>query len=271
MIPGAQERILTVIGPVDAVAKAFALVARKILEETSTANSEVTSTSVRLLVPHGRMGSIIGKGGAKIKEIQEQSGARILASENMLPESTERTVTVSGVPDAIHIATYHVGRILQEQSESPVHTVLYKPTARAGHTAYGGAGAGVAAGAGMHPMDPYAAVYAPYAHHGGYPSAPTHHRSGAAAGMGPAAAGSASQAQQIFIPNDMVGGIIGKGGCKINEIRQLSGSNIKIAEPHGNAHERLVTITGTPESNQMALYLLYSRLEAEKSRMAAGY
>jgi heterogeneous nuclear rnp K-like protein 2 len=66
--------------------------------------------------------------------------------------------------------------------------------------------------------------------------------------------------QQIFIPNDMVGAIIGKGGAKINEIRQLSGSVIKINEPTDNSNERLVTISGTQECNQMALYMLYSRL-----------
>jgi heterogeneous nuclear rnp K-like protein 2 len=33
--------------------------------------------------------SRIGKGGAKIKEIQEASGARLNASEAMLPGSTE--------------------------------------------------------------------------------------------------------------------------------------------------------------------------------------
>jgi hypothetical protein len=68
--------------------------------------------------------------------------------------------------------------------------------------------------------------------------------------------------QQIFIPNDMVGAIIGKGGAKINEIRHLSGSVIKINEPQDNSNERLVTITGTQECNQMALYMLYSRLGA---------
>lgn len=66
--------------------------------------------------------------------------------------------------------------------------------------------------------------------------------------------------QQIYIPNDMVGAIIGKGGAKINEIRSLSGSVIKINEPQDNSNERLVTITGTQECNQMALYMLYSRL-----------
>jgi heterogeneous nuclear rnp K-like protein 2 len=66
--------------------------------------------------------------------------------------------------------------------------------------------------------------------------------------------------QQIYIPNDMVGAIIGKGGQKINEIRTLSGSVIKINEPQENSNDRLVTITGTQEQNQMALYMLYTRL-----------
>jgi poly(rC)-binding protein 2/3/4 len=76
---------------------------------------------------------------------------------------------------------------------------------------------------------------------------------------GPAMAG-APLTQQIYIPNDMVGAIIGKGGQKINEIRQISGSVIKINEPQDNSNERLVTITGTEECNRMALYMLYSRL-----------
>lgn len=35
------------------------------------------------------MGSVIGKGGSKIKEIQEASGAKLQASEAMLAGSTE--------------------------------------------------------------------------------------------------------------------------------------------------------------------------------------
>lgn len=38
------------------------------------------------------------------------------------------------------------------------------------------------------------------------------------------------QTQSIYIPNDLVGNIIGKGGQKINEIRQMSACNIKITE-----------------------------------------
>lgn len=69
----------------------------------------------------------------------------------------------------------------------------------------------------------------------------------------------------------MVGAIIGKGGAKINEIRSLSGSVIKINEPTDNSNERLVTITGTQECNQMALYMLYSRLGKEYSLYNFSY
>src|SRR5882762_11492743 len=78
------------------------------------------------------------------------------------------------------------------------------------------------------------------------------------------------QTQQIYIPNDLVGCIIGKGGSKINEIRHMSASQIKIMEPgavgvgingapapSGGEGERLVVITGQPANNQMAVQLLY--------------
>jgi len=99
-------------------------------------------------------------------------------------------------------------------------------------------------------------------HQGGPHGAPQHPHGGAPHGQPPMHGGMAGAplTQQIYIPNDMVGAIIGKGGQKINEIRQISGSVIKINEPQDNSNERLVTITGTEECNKLALYMLYSRL-----------
>ena len=47
--------------------------------------------TIKFMIPNSRMGSVIGKGGSKIKEIQDASGARLNASEGMLPGSTEVT------------------------------------------------------------------------------------------------------------------------------------------------------------------------------------
>uniref|UniRef100_A0A060T6L1 ARAD1B13024p n=1 Tax=Blastobotrys adeninivorans TaxID=409370 RepID=A0A060T6L1_BLAAD len=78
--------------------------------------------------------------------------------------------------------------------------------------------------------------------------------------------------QSVLVPHDMVGSIIGKGGVKVNEIRQMSGSTIKINDSdRGVAVNRTITVTGTPEGNQMALMLMYQRIESERQiQMAHG-
>ncbi|KAI8354322.1 hypothetical protein B0O80DRAFT_386364 [Mortierella sp. GBAus27b] len=279
IVPGATERVLTITGRLDTIAKAYALVAQKFIGEQGDpdAAADAQSTAVCLLVPHHLMGHVIGKSGAKIKDIQEASGARLQASEDMLPNSTERTITITGVPDAIHIAVYHVGNVLHEKTidrddrEGRDRIIQYKPMGRnsyQGSSGYsssqynsrynqsyygGGGGSGGGGGAGGYGS-----------HHGG---GHAHGSYGSDYMPTSAGGGGVTQAQQIFIPNDMVGTVIGKNGAKINEIRQMSGSHIKIADaPNASSNERLVTITGTPESNQMAVYLLYQRLETEKAR-----
>ncbi|KAL9084491.1 MAG: hypothetical protein Q9159_005187 [Coniocarpon cinnabarinum] len=317
---GAVERVLTVSGLVDAVAKAFGLIIRTLNTESLDQPSDTNSKTypLRLLIPHVLIGSIIGQKGVRIREIQEASGARLNASDSCLPLSTERSLVVLGVADSVHIATYYVGSTLVEQL-----TERFGGPSASAYATRSGAPAGVVPGglqvvpyapqpAGgqwghpnnynrrhpqqthqqshSHPSHPQAGSYNNHT----YPQQPSHtpqyasqsrgyHGAGpqapqAAGGYGQQPQGYGQQpqyppqagqqqhfpgqplTQQIYIPNDMVGAIIGKGGAKINEIRQLSGSVIKINEPQDNSNERLVTITGTQECNQMALYMLYQRL-----------
>jgi heterogeneous nuclear rnp K-like protein 2 len=297
--------------------KAFGLIIRTLNNEELEAASSAESKTypLRLLIPHILIGSIIGKGGVRIREIQEASGARLNASDSCLPLSTERSLVVLGVADAVHIATYYVGSTLFEQlserfggpaasayasrSGGPagvvpggMQVVPYVPQPAGGnyghpdnhrgrmdrghhghhghHTPaqqYGqpyqqGPPQQQQAPVPMHyggaPVQGYGGVGPQQPQHGGQPG-PQSHAGPPAQPMQGLVPGQ-PLTQQIFIPNDMVGAIIGKGGQKINEIRQLSGSVIKINEPQDNSNERLVTITGTQECNQMALYMLYSRL-----------
>ncbi|WVF69957.1 hypothetical protein IAT40_004742 [Kwoniella sp. CBS 6097] len=243
-IPGNPERILNVSGPLDAVAKAFGLIVRRINDEPFDVASVPGSRAVtiKFIIPNSRMGSVIGKGGSKIKEIQEASGARLNASEAMLPGSTERVLSVSGVADAVHIAVYYIGTILLEyQERNPgAATGSYRQVgARGGPPSQGGSGGG---GGGFN-----------------NPNAPP------PPGM---------QTQQIFIPNALVGAIIGKGGSKINEIRAQSQCQIRVTDPGtaapgvpANPEERLVTITGFPNNINMAVSILYSRVEQERQKM----
>lgn len=286
---GAVERILTVSGPQDAVAKAFGLIIRTLndepLESSSTAQSK--TYPLRLLIPHVLIGAVIGKSGQRIREVQEASGARLNVSDACLPLSTERSLVILGVADAVHIAAYYVAVTLVEQLTER----FGGPAASAYASRTGGPAGSIPGGLQVAPYQPQpvggnyhisrpAPGPAPVGYHNSprqsyhgagpqqpFPQAPTPQTQSTPNAL-PASNALPGQplTQQIFIPNDMVGAVIGRGGTKINEIRHLSGSVIKINEPSENSTERLVTITGSQDANQLALYMLYARLENEKHR-----
>lgn len=62
------------------------------------------------------------------------------------------------------------------------------------------------------------------------------------------------------ISSQLIGCIIGRQGTKINEIRQMSGAQIKIANAMEGSSERQITITGTPANISLAQYLINARL-----------
>ena len=68
----------------------------------------------RLIVPASQCGSLIGKGGSKIKEIREVTGASIQVASEMLPNSTERAVTISGSSEAVTQCVYHICSVMSE-------------------------------------------------------------------------------------------------------------------------------------------------------------
>lgn len=61
---------------------------------------------------------------------------------------------------------------------------------------------------------------------------------------------------QVTIPNDLAGAIIGPKGQKIQTIREQSGAGITIDKPQSGNNDRVITITGTPDQIQNAQYLL---------------
>lgn len=183
----------------------------------------------------------------------------MVASKEMLPQSTERVVEVQGAPEAIGRAIEEIGKCLLEDWERGLGTVLFHPGTgedRGGGSRRGGSNGYSGGGGGRRPNgDARARASSP-------PPSPPH--VGAAT---PPPQPSNLRTQNISIPSDMVGCIIGRGGTKITEIRRLSGSKISIAKaPHDDTGERMFTIIGTPEANEKALFLLYNQLESEKER-----
>lgn len=77
-----------------------------------------------------------------------------------------------------------------------------------------------------------------------------------------------AQQQEMTVPNDLIGCIIGKGGTKIAEIRQISGAMIRISnceEREAGNTDRTITISGNPDAVAVAQYLINMRWVWDKN------
>ena len=125
------QRIITVIGAIDAIIKVYALIYNKMEErEDSKTKEKVFSTkegvTLHLVLPSCQCGSLIGKGGNKIKEIREKTGASLNIASGFLPGSTERSVRVGGSRDAVTLCVYHICCVVLENPTKGT-TVQYQP------------------------------------------------------------------------------------------------------------------------------------------------
>lgn len=186
------------------------------------------------------MGTIIGRQGLKIKHIQDVSGVRMVAQKEMLPQSTERIVEIQGTPEGIQRAIWEISKSLVDDWQRGTGTVLYNPVVRTtpGTTAPltggpGGAGYGSSSRGDYLPTTRVMRTGngADFSNGG---ARPYPRRSDSdAANRGPPTHdenGEEIQTQNISIPADMVGCIIGRAGSKISEIRRSSGARISIAK-----------------------------------------
>ncbi|XP_069767980.1 poly(rC)-binding protein 3 isoform X2 [Narcine bancroftii] len=355
------ERIVTITGPTDAIFKAFCMIANKFEEDinASMTNSTVANkppVTLRLVVPASQCGSLIGKGGSKIKEIRETTGAQVQVAGDMLPNSTERAVTISGTPDAIIQCVKQICVVMLESPPKGA-TVPYRPKPASAPIIFAGGQVradNILASAGNHgilahhqPPPPSSTTNNGHARHCrcwnpelktncwrnssalssdedmffgslvpgvGTSWSALHSRLrvtsvsmlGEDADIGllilPAytvqgqyaiphpdltklhqlamqhtpftplgqttpgfpggldATGQTSS-HELAIPNDLIGCIIGRQGSKINEIRQMSGAQIKIANAIEGSTERPITITGSPANISLAEYLINARFQ----------
>jgi len=371
------ERIVTVIGTSQSILKAFTLICAKFEEDLSNL---VTSPSVprppitlRLIVPASQCGSLIGKGGSKIKEIREVTGASIQVASEMLPNSTERAVTISGGSEAITQCIYNICNIMAEsppkgptipykpqqfsvpppspnsptlscQSESPmimsssnsfvnpppcpppvsmpmqidsiqVLPPMFQPqqimspqpqpfppmapcvrysTYPLNQTMFSLAlpgGEQQPMKTGLPPPVQFCPQVPELGKGGLLPPGGLSHINGLA-GFGPgvlspaalaALAGSGGrgasthQTHEMTVPNEIIGCVIGKGGSKIAEIRQISGAMIRISNCEDRDApanlDRTITISGNCESVALAQYLINMRISMETASLGglAGF
>ncbi|XP_059226946.1 poly(rC)-binding protein 3 isoform X4 [Stomoxys calcitrans] len=279
------ERIVTVSGTTSAIYSAFTLITKKFEEWCSQFNNDVnkggkTQIPIRLIVPASQCGSLIGKSGSKIKEIRQTTGCSIQVASEMLPNSTERAVTLSGTAEQITQCIYQICLVMLESPPRGA-TIPYRPKPQvsgpvilANGQAFTIQGnyAVPAQEVAKNPLASLAALglagMAP-ANTGGLN--PTALAALAGSQLRTANTNRAQQQQhEMTVSNDLIGCIIGKGGTKIAEIRQISGAMIRISnceEREGGNTDRTITISGNPDSVALAQYLINMSVELQMANL----
>ena len=209
--------------------------------------------SLRVILPAVFASPLARPSYPHLQQISAETTAKLTLNPSVLPLSTERLLVIAGTSTSIASAVSKISEYLQSsyehyasiQNGAKPPVVPYNPL-----PVYGTLGVPenydlprVIESRMMTPQNPFGinpkqplVPQPPQPQQPGgqvYQQAPTQIQGptvGATPhGIQPAVVGPGGQiTQQIYIPNDMVGAIIGKGGAKINEIRQMSGSHMYI-------------------------------------------
>ena len=184
------------------------------------------SCDVRLLVDTSQVGFLVGKAGASIKAIVEESGAqvRILPRGELPPCAcvSDELVHVSGTRQAVARACRKIAMMMEEhppKRKGSQRPIILAQACR-GDVQY-------------------------------LPRGPTSSRHDGLSldYVGPSAV-TMDTIFRLLAPAHRAGNIIGKRGCHVSKIRQETGSRIKVYGSADDVEERLVCVFSSEDPNQ---------------------
>lgn len=295
--PGTQERIGVITGDVDKVIDLHKYVMDKIRSEATYAHGsaidETRQKQVKIIVPNGTAGLLIGKGGSMIRSLMEQSGAKIIISNKDQEQVRgERVVTISGLPEENEEAC----RLIIEKVATDPSNMMNKSLSYNSYSALDGGHmhnqGGFNASKGMNPN--FSALSSMFGGISGNKNQQNMLGLGGASviggqgnilrGTGSLGIGSNPLALQILsqggsasnlphiktkvtvemhIPDSLVGSILGKGGKTIVEFINYSGAKIQFSskgEYVPGTSDRVLTIEGDFTSTQVAHFLICQKI-----------
>ncbi|KAG5237267.1 hypothetical protein OIU76_012043 [Salix suchowensis] len=197
-------------------------------EEGEDKFGELQQVTVRMLVPADQIGCVIGKGGQVIQNIRSETCAqiRITKDENLPPLalSTDELLLIYGEPSVVRKALYQVATRLHENPSRSQHLILSSSA-----NMYQSGGMFVTANAGA----PLLGLYGNYK--GGWSSS-----------FYPDQRDEASAKEfslRLVCPTANIGGVIGKGGSIIKQIRQESRASIKVDSSGAEGDDCIIFIS----------------------------
>merc|ERR1711953_215794 len=280
------EYVLLINGPIEIIFKAFSLVCRKLWDllcQMAGGPGHNRPLKIRIAVPAVQCGSIIGKAGAKVKEIRDMTGAQIQVSHEPLPNSSERCVEISGSGESCLQCTYQICCVMQEaplrgevvpyippvNNQAPIANATldtWRPVFLCGDKAY------IIEGQMARPAPPELLrkelAKTPF---GSDVADSLVNNRNLEPHMNPlnlVAAISRNQpqnqpqtSQEMKASSDLIQMMMNQGqGQKIEEIKRMSGAQIHISDDQQSG-EHLITLSGSQESILLAQFLVQSNLD----------
>ncbi|XP_049577642.1 far upstream element-binding protein 2 isoform X2 [Syngnathus scovelli] len=112
---GLSERSVSLTGSPDAIKRAKALIDEIISRGHDSPNGQ-TGSMQEMVIPAGKAGLIIGKGGETIKQLQERAGVKmILIQDGSQPPNVDKPLRIIGDPFKVQQAKEMVNEILRER------------------------------------------------------------------------------------------------------------------------------------------------------------
>ncbi|XWS64242.1 hypothetical protein CRYUN_Cryun06bG0169600 [Craigia yunnanensis] len=232
-LPGCEERVVMIyssseetnpfgdggdelVSPAqDALFKVHDRVIAEELPADEDFEEQTQVVTVRMLVASDQIGCVIGKGGQVIQNIRSETHAqiRVLSNEHLPPcaLSSDELLQIIGEPSVVRKALYHVASRLHDNPSRTQHLLL-SSLSNMNQTG------------GMYMNAPLIGSYGNYASR----------RDDASA---------REFSLRLVCPVGNIGGVIGKGGVIIKQIRQESGASIKVDSSGAEGDDCIIFIS----------------------------
>ncbi|KAJ1771830.1 hypothetical protein LPJ74_002004 [Coemansia sp. RSA 1843] len=226
-----------------------------------------------ITVPSSKVGLIIGRRGESIKNIQSMSGARVQVQPDDGRGAPERPIHLIGSPDQIELARMRIMEIVT--TDKPPFRDAGGPHDGFGRHDYAPPSSG-------HPMS------MPHPQGSGGPHGQPPQAGGGGYGGGRMSSGGYGMPQdrygggpsqqsqmgdhveELQIPAEAVGIIIGRGGETIKHLQQSSGTRIQIRQgPDQAGPFRTVTVSGEINACMRGRRMIEDKIDGMQERMGA--
>jgi len=236
-LPNVGERTARLTGTVEQVCTAIRMIIDTVAKELP---------AVTFLAEYRNLGALIGKQGVNIKQLREESGAKIFITKECIGNSTQKEVQISGNYEAVMQAVETVVCYLAEGKTAT--RIPYVPGEVKGFPT-GQMMASFPSNLGGGRLNQMLGVT------GGQSISPR--RMPQAMGFDPQGTIGASVCRietTMWVPKEVIGQIIGRGGSNIKAVRMQSTAHVYVdaGEDGDESPERKITIKGKRQAIEVA-------------------